>query len=1004
MSIAVSHRFRRCLQALALCILIYVVMPILVVRASIWWFGSPLPWSGSSGAARARLAASLAWVALLSITALVLVEARRARSGQPGRLRRTPLHRLAAFIVTGLLVIPAGSNQVEATSSTSTALTVLRWRNPDAVASMLAEHQSGTPVQHLRLHRVEPGESLLSIASRYAMGRSVEELAIEIVQRNRNQPMVDGRIFEHAALIEPGWVLQIPSPPPSDSGPPGPVYTVRPGDSWGSIAGTFLGDPSRWSEIWLLNRGRDLGGGRRFDSPDDLAPGITVWLPAGTPSPAPPPPTPSPAPSPAPPPSSPAPVPSAPGMTLPELAGLLDLPGVGKPIGGATTKVPPPLPVDPNAGEGIGLAPDDVGVGSGPGVPAPEESRPPLPLPGNGSDAVDPSSVESGRSIPGALIGIAGSTMLLAGALAVFGLRYRRRREEPDTPPRLPDAMESAEHERRDQRVLSGEDRLIRLDLVLRAVGAVLADRDIAVVMVMVERSGRIALRLTAPTEPAEPWHADKDRSIWTLPGGITREELVSLGLGAPMPSIALVQLGAGASGAEVYIDLEVAGTTSVVSDRPERCDAIVRAAAASLALSPFADKARLVGCDVPLSTFMGHRLAVSVDEALDLPRMSEHLASPAFSRRSRSRGGERWQPTVVFVGSTAVERYGTETFAATAEHRLGHAALIGAEMQDASLRIIDQGERWTASGPVMGGAAFEFTPIGLGPEEIETVAALVDAGRTEPDEHSARVLASPSNVGNEPGASAPIVVCLFGPVEVRTATGERVRFGKKKACELLAWMVTHRHRSTRGAARTALWDTAVKDSTFANVVSDARRSLARAIHPVDGVDWIDRTLTEELRLHVAIESDADIMSRALERSRDLNPIEAVAVLEPVVSRLRGLPFEGDDCLWPDSEGITSSLVILGTTAARQLAEQYLSLGDLPGVMRATEHGLRVLPGHEELIELRLRAHGISGDIAGARGEWESHLRSISLDPWSDGRPAPRLQQVVDELIDTQQR
>ncbi|MEI2421229.1 hypothetical protein V6O07_13230, partial [Arthrospira platensis SPKY2] len=89
------------------------------------------------------------------------------------------------------------------------------------------------PVEHLRLHRVEAGESLLSIAARYARGRSIEEFAIEMVHRNRGRRMVDGRSFEHAALVEPGWIVQIPSPPPNESGPPGPVYTVRPGDSWG---------------------------------------------------------------------------------------------------------------------------------------------------------------------------------------------------------------------------------------------------------------------------------------------------------------------------------------------------------------------------------------------------------------------------------------------------------------------------------------------------------------------------------------------------------------------------------------------------------------------------------------------------------------------------------------------------------------------------------------------------------------------------------------------------
>ena len=41
-----------------------------------------------------------------------------------------------------------------------------------------------------------------------------------------------------------------------------------------------------------------------------------------------------------------------------------------------------------------------------------------------------------------------------------------------------------------------------------------------------------------------------------------------------------------------------------------------------------------------------------------------------------------------------------------------------------------------------------------------------------------------------------------------------------------------HRERATRVGARTALWDLDVRDATFANVVSEARRAMARLVEP----------------------------------------------------------------------------------------------------------------------------------------------------------------------------
>ena len=91
--------------------------------------------------------------------------------------------------------------------------------------------------------------------------------------------------------------------------------------------------------------------------------------------------------------------------------------------------------------------------------------------------------------------------------------------------------------------------------------------------------------------------------------------------------------------------------------------------------------------------------------------------------------------------------------------------------------------------------------------------------------------------------------------------------------------------------------------------------------------------------------------------------------------------------------------MLLATSAATELAGHFLSMGDIDGVFWATDQGLGVLPGHEGLIALRMRAHARAGDLAGVRREWETYERVLDADPWSDGEPAPKLVLLRRELL-----
>jgi hypothetical protein len=241
--------------------------------------------------------------------------------------------------------------------------------------------------------------------------------------------------------------------------------------------------------------------------------------------------------------------------------------------------------------------------------------------------------------------------------------------------------------------------------------------------------------------------------------------------------------------------------------------------------------------------------------------------------------------------------------------------------------------------------------------------------------------------------------VRMIGQVFVEAADGSIAVFERSKSLELVVWMALHRERSTRSGARSAMWEVGVRSATFANVVSEARRALGAVVSPPDGEDWIGRTLTDDLPLHTRIVTDGELLQARLEASRGLPAVEAIAVLRPGLELVTGLPFSSPCFAWVDGEGHTSSLVLLATGAAMELAQRHLSLGDVEGVFWATGQGLKVLPGHEGLIAIRMRAHASRGDLAGVRLEWEQYERALAADTWSPGEPSPKLVSLRRELL-----
>jgi hypothetical protein len=195
------------------------------------------------------------------------------------------------------------------------------------------------------------------------------------------------------------------------------------------------------------------------------------------------------------------------------------------------------------------------------------------------------------------------------------------------------------------------------------------------------------------------------------------------------------------------------------------------------------------------------------------------------------------------------------------------------------------------------------------------------------------------------------------------------------------------------------MWETDVRDATFANVVSDARRSLTAVATPPEGREWLGRTYGEQLPLDPLVLTDADLLAARLEHARRQSDAASIETLRQGLELVQDAPYSGTAWLWPDGEGLPSHLTLSATNAAALMAERCLAVGDTEGVFWATGRGMRVLPGHDELVCLRMCAHAAAGNLAGIRKEFESYERVVMADAWGDGSLSPKVVRLRNRLL-----
>ena len=279
------------------------------------------------------------------------------------------------------------------------------------------------------------------------------------------------------------------------------------------------------------------------------------------------------------------------------------------------------------------------------------------------------------------------------------------------------------------------------------------------------------------------------------------------------------------------------------------------------------------------------------------------------------------------------------------------------------------------------------FDVFGVSDDENAMVTRLLDRASTT--ESRPRVHSS---------GSWRVLVRLMGPITIESHAGRKCIFEKARSVELLSWLVTHRERPLRSAARTAMWETNVQNATFNNVVSYLRTALQEYLED-SGIVALDKTFDEHLILHPSVVSDVELLEAALQSYTDEPSDQTRDVLRLMLGLVRDMPFLGADYLWPDPEGITSNIVHLIVSASQMLAEGDLERGNTKDVFVTTGQGLKVLRGHEGLIGLRMRAYAIEGNASGVRQEWERYEGTIRDQYGEQDWARLKLRRLRDELL-----
>jgi LysM repeat protein len=770
--------------------------------------------------------------------------------------------------------------------------------------------------------------------------------------------------------------------------------------SYWALAEHYLGDGTRWREIWQLNEGRIHTDGTVMDSPRQLHAGWTILLPPATT-----------ANGTSDPPASTHDIRVAPGDTLSGLAaadGIRDWqaawqlnddrhepdaqrytdpdlirPGWTLTLPGAPTRLPDTATSTAHHDHGTTVTGDPRQVQP----PAPSRaSSVPTATPPASEKADPPATTPAAAALPSRATTNDNSQggerhqfpavpleIGLAAAAAVAALdrarriaqRRRRAGHRPLPPP--PELVEIEARIRRDAH--RTHPTIAAIELATALTGT----HPVTVHSVIARSDGDVDLHLTEETPPPPPFLAITGG--WRLPAGADAFTFAVDPDVVDDPCPALIPLGATIDG-QVLVNVAATGPVGITGD-PAVVDGYLRQIVEALAGAPWATRVQL-----HLPPRMAEQLPsfdrLTVEDSLR-PQPAATPSSPG-DLPAGEEPGWRTSPIHLYVGWSAQAELVPLLQAAADPQR--HVHFLGNGEHPATVPWTLHGDQLAVPGliePITVTLAAPVSPDTSDLLHYTATAPEVPVGDPRLPDLTPSVISVSGDDPRVARVEQPSRLLLLGPVELAGAG----RLRRSQVLNLLTFLALHPRGVDRHQLLAALWpEQAPSLQTMRNRISETRRLLDGGI--TDGPIWrlTDKVSTDWAQFTALAAGDIDEQRRALQL-------------------VRGRPFTGlDDADWIDLEGIRSEVEAAIVDVALTVTTHDLDTANYPGALDAARAGLAASRYEERLHRAAIRAATAQG-LRGVARTLQHEMRiALDLDIEPDDQIEPETLALLSEIRD----
>lgn len=522
------------------------------------------------------------------------------------------------------------------------------------------------------------------------------------------------------------------------------VHPVVEGDTLWDMADQYLGDGTRYPEIFEANRGVQPDGSVLSD-PDLIYPGQQLLIPGA----------------------------AAPVSAVEQPAQAPQIPSEGSstttaPVDGDTTSATGESAVE---GRGGGAAQERAVADE-----RPTASNTP-------SDLADAEEVDTAFPLmtAGGMAGI-----LLVGILGALGARRLRQRRRRPKGQRIALPEPQVADFELEMRMVENPAGVADIDNSLRTLQAWAEDTGAQLPELLAVRvaNDEVALYLAEPAALPEPFEMmHPDQTAWVVRAG--KAQAPERPTVAPYPALATI--GVDARGGSLLLDLEQIGSLNIVGDT-QAARGMLNALAGEFARNPWSDQIQvtLVGMNDALA---GDLDAFRIHHVADVPALIRNLKSDLDDRRaaldsygvggvlegrSRATELEAWAPHIVILADTQIGSLRDELAELVARMpRLGIATIAQGDtlVAGATIEVTSKDSAQYLSGGTL--PPLPFRPQILAGEELELLRSLF--ATTELDARPADVLQERPQRDLDPAAELPPVDAAQDAIATAPQTVEDV-------------------------------------------------------------------------------------------------------------------------------------------------------------------------------------------------------------------------------------